>query len=154
MRPDYVGRPYHTVSRHINGLAPAPAWFSHSQTRVKVLLAEPVDLPHQADPGTVLDDALTIACMGGAVFAHLATGGAQRDGCSDLLCVASRLRLGHACVNLSVLRRPVKSLAFMQRYKLTLEYDGSPFVGWQRQDNGLSVQQVLRKRLSVTVGIR
>lgn len=31
----------------------------------------------------------------------------------------------------------------MPRYKLTLEYDGGPFVGWQRQDNGLAVQQVL-----------
>jgi tRNA pseudouridine38-40 synthase len=31
----------------------------------------------------------------------------------------------------------------MTRYKLTLEYDGAPFVGWQRQENGLSVQQVL-----------
>jgi tRNA pseudouridine38-40 synthase len=31
----------------------------------------------------------------------------------------------------------------MPRYKLTIEYDGRPFVGWQRQANGLSVQQVL-----------
>lgn len=31
----------------------------------------------------------------------------------------------------------------MPRYKLTIEYDGSPFVGWQRQANGLSVQQAL-----------
>jgi len=31
----------------------------------------------------------------------------------------------------------------MPRYKLIIEYDGTPFVGWQRQDNGLSVQQVL-----------
>jgi tRNA pseudouridine38-40 synthase len=29
------------------------------------------------------------------------------------------------------------------RYKLTLEYDGSGFVGWQRQTNGLSVQEVI-----------
>jgi tRNA pseudouridine38-40 synthase len=31
----------------------------------------------------------------------------------------------------------------MAVWALTLEYDGAPFVGWQRQDNGLSVQQVL-----------
>jgi tRNA pseudouridine38-40 synthase len=28
----------------------------------------------------------------------------------------------------------------MPRYKLTLEYDGTPYVGWQMQDNGASVQ--------------
>ena len=31
----------------------------------------------------------------------------------------------------------------MSRYKLTIEYDGGPFVGWQRQANGLSVQEAL-----------
>ena len=31
----------------------------------------------------------------------------------------------------------------MFRYKITIEYDGKPYVGWQIQDNGLSVQEVL-----------
>jgi tRNA pseudouridine38-40 synthase len=31
----------------------------------------------------------------------------------------------------------------MPRYKLTIEYDGRPFVGWQVQNNGLSVQGLL-----------
>ncbi|MFA6204988.1 MAG: tRNA pseudouridine(38-40) synthase TruA, partial [Methylocystis sp.] len=29
----------------------------------------------------------------------------------------------------------------MPRFALTIEYDGGPFVGWQRQANGVSVQQ-------------
>lgn len=33
----------------------------------------------------------------------------------------------------------------MPRYKLIVEYDGAPFVGWQRQDNGLSVQETVER---------
>jgi tRNA pseudouridine38-40 synthase len=40
----------------------------------------------------------------------------------------------------------------MPRYKLTIEYDGTPFVGWQRQDNGLSVQQVLEEAVFAFCG--
>lgn len=40
----------------------------------------------------------------------------------------------------------------MPRFKLTLEYDGSPFVGWQRQANGLSVQEVVEAALLALCG--
>jgi tRNA pseudouridine38-40 synthase len=33
----------------------------------------------------------------------------------------------------------------MPRFKLVLEYDGGGFVGWQRQENGFSVQQALEE---------
>jgi len=36
----------------------------------------------------------------------------------------------------------------MGRFKLTIEYDGSPYVGWQRQDNGPSVQQTIEKAVT------
>ena len=40
----------------------------------------------------------------------------------------------------------------MARFKLTLEYDGAPFVGWQRQDNGPSVQAALEDALRALTG--
>jgi tRNA pseudouridine38-40 synthase len=40
----------------------------------------------------------------------------------------------------------------MPRYKLTIEYDGGPFVGWQVQDNGPSVQGVLAAALEAFCG--
>ena len=36
----------------------------------------------------------------------------------------------------------------MPRYKLTLEYHGGPFVGWQRQENGASVQGAVEAALA------
>src|SRR5579862_5888300 len=40
----------------------------------------------------------------------------------------------------------------MPRYKLTIEYDGRPFVGWQVQDNGVSVQGVLMAAVAAFSG--
>jgi len=42
----------------------------------------------------------------------------------------------------------------MPRYKLTIEYDGTPFVGWQVQDNGVSVQSVLGDAVAAFAGER
>jgi tRNA pseudouridine38-40 synthase len=40
----------------------------------------------------------------------------------------------------------------MPRFKLTIEYDGRPFVGWQVQDNGMSVQGVLTAAVAAFCG--
>jgi tRNA pseudouridine38-40 synthase len=40
----------------------------------------------------------------------------------------------------------------MPRYKLTIEYDGRPFVGWQAQDNGASVQGALVEAVKAFCG--
>ncbi|NMM43547.1 tRNA pseudouridine(38-40) synthase TruA [Rhodospirillaceae bacterium KN72] len=40
----------------------------------------------------------------------------------------------------------------MQRWKLTIEYDGGPFVGWQRQPNGPSVQEALETAVTAFCG--
>jgi len=42
----------------------------------------------------------------------------------------------------------------MPRFKLILEYDGTPFVGWQRQENGLSVQEVVESAVFAMTGAR
>jgi tRNA pseudouridine38-40 synthase len=42
----------------------------------------------------------------------------------------------------------------MPRYKLTIEYDGRPFVGWQIQSDGLSVQGVLMSAIQAFSGAK
>ncbi len=40
----------------------------------------------------------------------------------------------------------------MQNYKIVIEYDGSNFVGWQRQLNGLSIQQLVEEAITKLSG--
>jgi tRNA pseudouridine38-40 synthase len=40
----------------------------------------------------------------------------------------------------------------MARWKLTIEYDGGPFVGWQRQENGPSVQAAVEHAIVKLTG--
>src|ERR1700739_1249265 len=42
----------------------------------------------------------------------------------------------------------------MPRYKLLIEYDGAPFVGWQIQDQGASVQGALVAAIEAFCGER
>ena len=40
----------------------------------------------------------------------------------------------------------------MPRYRMVVEYDGTPYVGWQRQDNGHSVQGAIEKAIHAMTG--
>ena len=40
----------------------------------------------------------------------------------------------------------------MPRFKLTIEYDGTPYVGWQAQSNGIGVQSVLETAIATMTG--
>jgi tRNA pseudouridine38-40 synthase len=42
----------------------------------------------------------------------------------------------------------------MPRYRATLEYDGGPFAGWQRQENGHSIQSALEEAIFKLSGER
>ena len=42
----------------------------------------------------------------------------------------------------------------MTRWRLTLEYDGGPFVGWQRQPNGPSIQSTVEDAIAHMTGER
>jgi tRNA pseudouridine38-40 synthase len=40
----------------------------------------------------------------------------------------------------------------MRNFKMTVEYDGSAYCGWQKQDNGMSIQQLLEEAIKLITG--
>ena len=50
--------------------------------------------------------------------------------------------------------RPQPCCIDMPRYKLTIEYDGTPYVGWQMQDNGPTIQGALTEAIAAFTGAR
>jgi methionyl-tRNA formyltransferase len=56
------------IERQIRAFNPAPgAWFEHAGERIRMLGCELVDAHGLAAPGEVIDDALTIECINGAI---------------------------------------------------------------------------------------
>ncbi|HEX2763746.1 MAG TPA: methionyl-tRNA formyltransferase [Allosphingosinicella sp.] len=68
-------RPAVELERAVRAFNPTPgAWFEHAGERIRILCADPAD--GDAEPGTVLDQGLTIACGEAALRPHLV----QRSG--------------------------------------------------------------------------
>ena len=40
----------------------------------------------------------------------------------------------------------------MHKYKIEIEYDGTDFVGWQKQNNGTSIQELIEKAVYEITG--
>ena len=94
--------------------------------RVKILKSALSDA--RGEPGQVLDGQLTIACARGSVRLL----GLQRAG-------GRAIEAG----SLPARRSGRQGQLTVPRYRMTVEYDGTPYRGWQRQANGPSVQQAI-----------
>ena len=88
----------------------------------------------------MLDERLAIACGAGALRPLRL----QRPGRAPL--DAAAFLRGYPIAAGTLLAVP--------RYKLTIEYDGAGLVGWQRQPQGLSVQEALETAVSVSAARR
>ena len=154
--PDRLGAAVEEVHDHIRGLSPFPgAWFEIAGEGARASrCCGRREGEGTGPPGTVLDDRLTVACADGAVrILELQRAGRQAMKADEFL-RGTPLPPGPGSVRpLVPLRFPrPRIFAGSMRYKLTIEYDGTPFVGWQIQDNGPSVQGVLARARSKFCG--
>src|SRR6267154_2230396 len=70
-------------------------------------------------------------------------------------CAASRCPPARCCRSLRSCRcRKAGRAEAVPRYKISVEYDGGPFVGWQRQDTGPSIQAALEDAVFAFTGER
>ena len=114
------------------------AYFIGRGERIRVLAADASTAASRGAPGTVLDERLSVACGEGALRPLRL----QRRR-------ARRARRGRLPARL---RDPARNGPAVPRYKLTIEYDGTGLVGWQRQPNGLSVQEALETAIAAFCG--
>src|SRR4029079_8622872 len=67
-------------------------------------------------------------------------------------CSTSRSRRDDGGRTSSRLRDPEGHRPPVTRWRLTIEFNGGPFMGWQRQDHGPSVQQALEEAIHRMTG--
>ena len=148
-------RPAAELERKVRAFHPWPGtWFDvrHGE-RIKVLGAA-LALAGGA-PGTVSigrDGFPVVACgVGGLKLLKLQRAGKSAQA-ADAFLRGFALAAGTVLAPPAVVPLPTPDA--VPRYKLTIEYDGAPFVGWQRQDNGPSIQGALEDAVFAFCGER
>ena len=126
-------KPAEEIERQVRAFNPVPgAWFEAEWRTDQAAGGRVEGLTPAANPAKCWTIALIIAAAKARPPAH----GPARGTSSD--------EPGRAAARLC---HPQRHDPPVTRWRLTIEYDGGPFMGWQRQDHGPSVQQTLEEAL-------